>query len=143
MQAQSRDTRPTPILMLVVIALTLATASIHLSLGGMLFTLNAVGYAGLAAALAIVTTVRHPFVQRFAWAPRVGLVGYALATIVGYLVIGPYFTLGWIAKAIEIAIVILLLADLRRAYGSPGALVAAALGSLGLDRGDSPPVASP
>jgi hypothetical protein len=37
--------------------LTLATAYIHLSLGGLLFTLNAAGYAALAAAVAVVAIV--------------------------------------------------------------------------------------
>ena len=67
---------------------------------------------------------------RFAWLPRVGLGAYTVATIVGYLVIGPYFTLGWIAKGIELAILVLLAVDLIRLYGSPSAIVRAAIASL-------------
>src|SRR5687767_479904 len=98
-------------LTLAIVDLTLLTAYIHLSLGGTLFTLNAIGYAALAAAL-VASTIPHPFVRRFAWVPRVGLLGFTAATIVGYLVIGPYFSLGWITKAIEVAILVLLAADL-------------------------------
>ena len=54
--------------------------------------------------------------------PRVGLAGYVALTIVAYLVIGPYFTLGWVAKAIEVAILILLAVDLRYAFGTPAGL---------------------
>jgi len=50
-------------------------------------------------------------IGRLAWLPRLGLALYTLATIVAYLVIGPYFALGWIAKAIEVAILTLLMAE--------------------------------
>jgi hypothetical protein len=116
-------------LTVAIVDLALITAFIHLTLGGTLFTLNALGYAGLAAAL-LVSAVPHPFVRRFAWVPRVGLAGYTALTIVAYLVMGPYFTLGWVAKAVEVAILVLLAADLVRLYGSPAGLVRAALGSL-------------
>jgi hypothetical protein len=116
-------------LTLAIVDLALVTAYIHLTLGGTLFTLNALGYAALAAAL-LVSAVPHPFVTRFAWVPRVGLAGYTAVTIVAYLVMGPYFTLGWVAKAVEVAILVLLTADLVRLYGSPAGLVRAALGSL-------------
>ena len=89
-------------LTLAIVDLTLITAYIHLSLGGPLFTLNAIGYAALAAAI-VVTAIPNSFLRRLAWLPRVGLAGYAAATIVGYLVIGPYFTLGWVAKAIGVS----------------------------------------
>jgi hypothetical protein len=116
-------------LTLAIVDLTLITAYIHLSLGGILFTLNAIGYAALAAALA-ATAVPHPIVRRFAWLPRVGLAGYTALTIGAYLVMGPYFTLGWVAKGIEVAILVLLGADLLRLYGSPADLVRAALSSI-------------
>ena len=53
-----------------------------------------------------------PAVRRFAWLPRVGLAAFASVTIVAYLVIGPYFTLGWLTKGVELAIVMLVIADL-------------------------------
>src|SRR5688572_19094186 len=100
------------ILALVIIELTAATANIHFDLGGPLFTLNGFGYVALGAAYAIGALVPLAIVQRFAWLPRVGLAGYALVTIGAYLVVGPYFTLGWVTKGIEVAIVGLLIADM-------------------------------
>ena len=116
-------------LTVAIVDLTLITAYIHLTLGGTLFTLNALGYAALAAAVAI-TALPNPFLRRFAWLPRVGLAGYAAMTIAAYLVIGPYFTLGWVAKAVEVAILVLVAADLVRLYGSPPELFRAAVRSL-------------
>jgi hypothetical protein len=133
MQPPRSRTRPAGIVAVAIVALTLMTAYIHLSLGGLLFTLNAAGYAALALAIFIIATVSHPLVRRFDWAPRVGLAGYTAITIAGYLVVGPYFGLGWMAKAIEVAILTLLAADMVRAYGSPAGLVRAALASVGLE----------
>ena len=132
MERTSPTTRPMPLIATAIVVLTLSTAYIHLSLGGPLFTLNAVGYAALAVAWIAIATLSHPLVRRFDWMPRVGLAGYAALTIVAYLVIGPYFTLGWVAKAIEVAILILLAVDLRIAFGTPAGLIRAALSSVGL-----------
>ena len=109
-----------------IIELALVTAYIHVTLGGLLFTLNAAGYATLAVATAVAAAVPHPIVERFSWLPRVGLSGFTAVTIGAYLVIGPYFSLGWVAKAVEVAILILLAADVVRVYGSPAGLVRAA-----------------
>lgn len=100
------------VLVFVIIELTVATALVHLTLGGLLFTLNGLGYLALAAAYVASATLPHPIARRFSWLPRAGLAGYALITIGAYLVIGPYFTLGWIAKGIELAIVGLVAVDL-------------------------------
>ena len=96
----------------VILELTLATAIIHLTLGGTLFLLNAVGYLALGAAYLGASALPMPAVRRLGWLPRVGLAAYATVTIVAYLVIGPYFTLGWVTKGIELAIVLLVIADL-------------------------------
>jgi hypothetical protein len=101
------------ILTVAIVELTLTTAYIHYSLGGLLFTLNATSYAVLALSLIVVTVHPDGLVGRLGWAPRIGLAAYTLVTIAGYLVMGPYFALGWIAKAVEVAIVTLLAADLR------------------------------
>jgi len=111
------------------VELTLTTAYIHLSLGGILFTLNAIGYAILGALLA-ATALPHPLISRFSWLPRIGLAAFTAVTIGAYLVIGPYFILGWVAKAVEVAVLTLLAADLIRVYGSIGGLVRAVTDSL-------------
>ncbi len=138
MQRTHPDTRPMGIVVIAIVELILTTAWIHLTLGGLLFTLNAIGYVVLAAGMVVIATVPHPLVRRFDWLPRVALAAYTLATIGGYLVMGPYFGMGWVAKAIEVAILTLLAADLHRAYGSPAGLVRDALASLGLPRGARP-----
>lgn len=112
-----------------IVELTLATAIIHASLGGLLFTLNAAGHLVLAAAIVVSATLPHRLVRRFAWAPRLALAGFAAATIAGYLAIGPYFMLGWATKAIETAIVLIVVADLVRVHGTAGAIVRAIGGS--------------
>ncbi|MGH2417467.1 MAG: hypothetical protein ACRDFY_03965, partial [Candidatus Limnocylindria bacterium] len=116
----------------VTVELALTTAYIHLTLGGLLFTLNAIGYAVLAAAL-VAGSLPHPLIRRVSWLPRVGLAAFTAVTIGAYLLIGPYFSLGWIAKAIEIAILTLLAADVVRVYGSPSGLARAAVATF---RGD-------
>jgi hypothetical protein len=113
-----------------IVGLTAATAYIHLGLGGVLFTLNGLGYLGLAALVAIGAAAPVAMVERFSWFPRIALMGYAAMTIAGYLIIGPYFTLGWIAKGIEVALITLLAVDILRVYGSPMGLVRAALTSV-------------
>ena len=105
-------TTPRILLSGVILELTLATALVHLSLGGTLFLLNATGYAALGAAYLIGVLGPTSTVRRFAWLPRVGLAAFASVTIFAYLVVGPYFLLGWVTKGIELALVLLVLADL-------------------------------
>ena len=114
----------------VIVALTLATAYIHLGLGGLLFTLNGLGYLGLAGLFVIGAAAPIAIVRRFDWFPRLALIGYTGITIVGYLVMGPYFTLGFIAKGIEAALVAALVIDIVRVYGSPAGFIRTALGSI-------------
>jgi hypothetical protein len=106
------------VLTLTIIELTLATAYIHLTYGGLIFTLNGIGYVVLAAGYA-ASGLPTSFVRRFAWLPRIGLAGYALVTIAAYFVVGPLSYIGWIAKGIELAIVGLVVAHLVNTYGSP------------------------
>jgi hypothetical protein len=127
------------VLALIIIELTLTTANIHFSLGGQLFTLNGIGYLALAAAYATGALVPLAIVQRIAWLPRIGLAGFTLTTIVAYLVIGPYFALGWITKGIELAIVALLVTDVLVVYGGPRDLWRAALGTFSAPRPPSGP----
>ncbi|MEP7081459.1 MAG: hypothetical protein ABI841_00635 [Chloroflexota bacterium] len=113
-----------------IVGLTLATAYIHLSLGSLLFTLNGLGYVGLAALVLIGAVAPIGLVRRFSWFPRLALMGYAAMTIAGYLVMGPYFSLGFIAKGIEVALIALLVVDVIRVYGSPMGFIRTALESV-------------
>ena len=114
-------TTPRLLLTGVILELTLATATIHFSLGGTLFVLNALGYLALGAAYFAAAALPMAAVRRFGWLPRLGLAAFASVTIVAYLVIGPHFTLGWVTKAIEVAIVMLVLVDLTMDAGVGGA----------------------
>lgn len=118
------------VLTAAIVGLTLVTANIHLGLGGMLFTLNGLGYIGLAALYVIAAAAPTAMIQRFSWFPRIALMGYAALTIAGYLVMGPYFTLGWIAKGVETVLIVLVAVDILRVYGSPMGFVRAALDSV-------------
>lgn len=105
------------VLTVTMIMLTLTTAYVHLTLGSTIFLLNSIGYFVLAAGL-VASTLPIRFVQRLRWLPRIGVAGFALVTIMAYIVIGPYFTLGLATKAIEVAIIGLVGADLINTLGS-------------------------
>lgn len=114
----------------VIVALALATGYIHLTLGGLLFTLNALGYAGLAGLYVVGAAAPLPIIQRFSWFPRVALVGYAAMTIAGWAIQGPYYSTAFIAKGIEVALIALVAVDATRVYGSPVAMVRTAFASV-------------
>jgi hypothetical protein len=118
------------VLTLGIVALTAATAYVHLTLGGLLFLLNGLGYVGLIVLVVIAAVVPHPLVARFDWFPRLALVGYTATTIAGYLIIGPHFALGWITKGIEVALISLVMLDLMRTYGSPRAIIRRVVASI-------------
>jgi hypothetical protein len=102
-----------------IVGLALATGYIHSTLGGLLFTLNAVGYAVAAIAMVIPLALA----VRFRWFVRLGLIGYAATTIIGWAIQGPYFETAYIAKAIEIALIALLAIDFARMDGNPATVV--------------------
>jgi hypothetical protein len=103
----------------IIVALTLGTAYIHSTLGGLLFTLNAVGY--VVAAVAVVVPLA--LAVRFRWFVRVGLIGYAATAIVAWALMGPYYTTAYIAKAIEVALIVTLAIDFARHDGNPVGVV--------------------
>jgi hypothetical protein len=113
-------------LRVAIVGLALATGYIHSTLGGLLFTLNAVGY--LLAAVAIVIPIA--LAVRFRWVIRLGLIGYAATTIIGWAVQGPYYTTAYIAKAIEVALIVVLAIDFARMDGNPVAVIKSELGQL-------------
>ena len=100
---------------LAIVALTVATGWIHLGLGGALFTLNGVGY--LVAAVAMILPLS--IAVRFRWFIRLGLVAYAVVAIVGWYVMGPRWIVAYVAKAIEVALIALLLLEVRSFDGNP------------------------
>jgi len=100
---------------LAIVGLTLATAYIHSTLGGLLFTLNAVGY--LTFAFAMVAPIASA--SRFRWLIRAGLVGYGAATIIGWALQGPFYSTAYIAKGIEVALIALVAIDFVRFDGNP------------------------
>ena len=109
-----------------IVALTLSTAYIHSTLGGLLFTLNAVGYAVAAVAMIVPLALA----VRFRWVVRVGLVGYAATAIVAWAVMGPYYSTAYIAKGIEVALIVALAIDFARHDGNPVAVARRELATL-------------
>ena len=115
------------IIRIAIVGLTLGTAYVHSTLGGLLFTLNATGY--VVAALAVVIPLG--LAVRYRWFIRLGLMGYAAIAIVAWAVQGPYYTTAYIAKAIEVALIVLLAIDFARMDGNPIKVVRSELALLG------------
>jgi hypothetical protein len=109
-----------------IVALALATGYIHLKLGGLLFTLNALGYFTAAVAMVIPLALA----VRFRWFIRLGLMGYAATTILGWAIQGPYYQTAYIAKGIEVALIALVAIDFARMDGNPVTVVKRELASL-------------
>ena len=111
-----RPTSPVGLLLrATIVVLALATGWIHSTLGGLLFSLNAAGY--VVAAAAMVAPIGLAI--RFRWFIRLGLIAYAATAIVGWYLIGPRYETAYIAKAIEVALIALLLIEVRVYDGSP------------------------
>src|SRR6476646_5877364 len=86
--------------------LTLTTAAIHASLGGPLFTLNAIGYSALAVAMLLpgrVAGVR--------WLVRLALLGFATVTVGGWLLFGARFGLAYVDKGVGAVLAAALVVD--------------------------------
>jgi len=118
MALRSADRALSPVdvaLRVAIVGLALSTGYIHSTLGGVLFTLNAIGY--LVAAVAMVIPL--PLAVRYRWVVRLGLMGYAATTIIGWAIQGPYYTTAYIAKAIEVLLITLLAIDFARMDGNP------------------------
>jgi hypothetical protein len=111
-----------------IFLLTLATALIHLVLaftaipyfglnfGVVLFILNGLGYLVLLGALQLPIPQLSSFRSLARWA----LVAYAALTIVLWVIIAPvYDFIGYTDKAIEIALIVLLIADAYKAPSEP------------------------
>lgn len=95
-----------------IIVLALATAIIHFTLvfPSPMFILNGLGFLVLLAALYLPLPLLAPY---RAWA-RWALIGYTALTVILWLVIGLRAPIGYITKAIEAALIFLLLLEGRR-----------------------------
>ncbi len=101
---------------LAIIALTLTTALIHLYLSGgtdTLFILNGIGFLVLLAVMYLPMPFLDPYRSIASW----GLVAFSAVTIVAYFVVNPDpfgSALGLLTKAIEVAIIVLVVMDKRQ-----------------------------
>ena len=95
-----------------IVLLTLATALIHLQLAfpDPAFILNGLGYLALLAALylPVLRLARYRNIVRWV------LIGFTALTILLWILLGARTPIGYIDKAIEIALILLLLLDARR-----------------------------
>jgi len=98
----------------LVVGLTLATAAIHASLGGLLFLANAIGYTTLAVAMIVPGPI-----GRIRWLVRLALLGFTAATIGGWVLFGARFPLAYIDKAIEVALIGAVALEIWRSDGGP------------------------
>jgi hypothetical protein len=103
------------VLRVAVVALTLATAYIHSTLGGLLFTLNAIGYVVGAAAMVVPIAIA----VRYRWLVRIGLAGFAATTIAGWVIQPIFYPTAYVAKMIELGLIALLVIDFARRDGNP------------------------
>lgn len=101
-----------------IIGLTLTTAVIHASLGGPLFTLNAMGYAGFA-----VLMVLPGRVSAIRWLIRLALLAFTTATIGGWILFGARFGLAYVDKGVEVVLVLALAVDIGLEDGGPTGIV--------------------
>lgn len=110
---------------IAIVGLALGSAYIHSTLGGLLFTLNATGY--VVFAIAMIAPIA--LASRYRWLVRIGLVGYAATTILGWAITGPYYSTAYVAKAIEVALIVLVAIDFVRFDGNPVAKVRSEIAS--------------
>jgi hypothetical protein len=127
MFARPAALRPTDVVLrLAIVGLALATGYIHSTLGGLLFTLNAVGYVVAAVAMIVPLALA----VRFRWVVRLGLIGYAATTIIGWALQGPFYSTAYLAKGIEVALIVLLAIDFARMDGNPITVIRRELAAL-------------
>jgi hypothetical protein len=106
-------------LRIAIVALTLSTAYIHYTLGGMMFMANAAGFLVLGVAMILPLALA----SRYRWLVRAALILFALATIGGWLMFGARYSTGYLATGIEVALVVLLGIEMMRYDGGPMAVI--------------------
>jgi hypothetical protein len=95
-----------------IILLTVATAVIHFSLlfPNPLFILNGLGYLGLLAALYLPISQLRNYRGLVRWV----LLGYTALTVILWVIMGSRILIGYVDKAIEIILIILLWLESRQ-----------------------------
>jgi hypothetical protein len=96
-----------------IIVLGLATAAIHMSLlfPDPLFIMNSLGYLTLLGLYFLPIGLFQKYHRLVRW----GFIAFTLVTILGWVLIGDKgMMLGWITKAIEVGLIVLLFLDGRR-----------------------------
>jgi hypothetical protein len=95
-----------------IIALAIATALIHIYLAIpmtlVMFYLNGLGYLALVAALYLPQFAAYRRYTRWA------LMAYTAVTILGWVAIGERTAIGYVDKAIEVALIVLLWLEHRQ-----------------------------
>lgn len=130
--SQSQLTPAGVALRALIVGLTLVTAYIHSTLGGLLFSVNALGYVVAAVAMVVPlgTAIRYRGIV------RLGVIAYAATTIIGWAIMGPRYPMAYAAKADELVLIAVLAVDFLRADGHPVAylrqVVADALALVGV-----------
>jgi hypothetical protein len=108
--------RPRPLTVLdlalrgAIVALAMAAAYIHWTLGGLLFALNALGFATGALAMVFPTELA----ERHRWVVRAGLAAYAATTVTIWFLQGPRYSTAYLAAAIELALIAVLALEFVR-----------------------------
>ena len=94
----------------LISALTLAAAYIHIYVGGVLLLINAAGAIVLLGAFAAT----HFVLRRTRALVLIALAAYSAGSIGGWAIMGPYFDLAYVTKSIELALIVVIGAELWR-----------------------------
>ena len=107
----------TALLRACVVLLTLGTAAIHASLGGLLFLANAAGYAVFAVAMVLPGRI-----GQLRWLVRLALLGFTATTIGAWFLFGARFPLAYLDKGLEVALIACLAIEIWQVDGGPAAV---------------------
>ncbi len=112
------DVQPTTALLRAsVVLLTIGTAAIHASLGGVLFLANAAGYVAFAVAMLLPGRIGP-----LRWLVRLALLGFTATTIGAWFLFGARFPLAYLDKGLEIALIVVLAIELWQVDGGPASV---------------------